>query len=83
MARSRPARGQSVTAARCAVISTFALLLCLVTQGSLRALLAFTWVALTITAMGLEWIARRRLRAAQAAAPPPKRRRRGGRGTAI
>jgi hypothetical protein len=61
MRRNQP-RGQSVNAARCAVLSTFALLGCAVAQGTLRALLAFLWVVLLITALALEWTARRRLK---------------------
>jgi hypothetical protein len=61
MRRNNP-RGQSVNAARCAALSTVALLGCAVAQGSLRALLAFVWVVLLITALGLEWTARRRLK---------------------
>lgn len=71
-ARRRPARGQSVTAARCAVISSLALLGCLVAQGSLRALLAFVWVTTMIAGIGLEWLARRRVREAPAAATPKR-----------
>lgn len=55
------ARGGSVNAARCAAISTIALLGCAVAHGSLRALLAFTWVSLTVAALALEWGARRRV----------------------
>lgn len=66
MRRNQP-RGQSVDAARFAVISTFALLGCAVAQGTLRAVLAFIWVILLVTALALEWSARRRLRQAQAA----------------
>ena len=66
MRRNQP-RGQSRDAARCAVLSTFALIGCAAAQGTLRALLAFIWVLLLIAALGLEWNARRRLRAAQAA----------------
>jgi hypothetical protein len=61
MRRQQP-RGQSVNAVRCALVSTFALLGCAVAQGTLRALLAFLWVLLLMTAFGLEWSARRRLR---------------------
>lgn len=61
MRRNQP-RGQSVNAARCALISTVALLGCAVTQGSIRAILAFVWVLLLITAFALEWSARRRAR---------------------
>jgi hypothetical protein len=64
--RNQP-RGQSRDAARFAVLSTFALLGCAVAQGTLRALLGFIWVILLITALALEWSARRRLRRAQAA----------------
>jgi hypothetical protein len=66
MRRNQP-RGQSVEAARLAVISTLALLGCAVAQGTLRALLAFLWVILLVAAVALEWSARRRLRQAQAA----------------
>jgi hypothetical protein len=66
MRRNQP-RGQSRAAARCAVLSTFALLGCAVAQGTLRALLAFLWVILLIAALALEWSARRRVRQAQAA----------------
>jgi hypothetical protein len=61
MRRDTP-RGQSRNAARCGVLSTFALLGCAVAQGTLRALLAFVWVVLLITALALEWTARRRLK---------------------
>jgi hypothetical protein len=44
---------------RCAIVSSVALLGCLVAQGSLRAVLAAVWVLTAITAMGLEWNARR------------------------
>jgi hypothetical protein len=64
--RNQP-RGQSAHAARCAVISTFALIGCAASQGTLRALLAFIWVVLLIAGLVLEWRARRRLREAQAA----------------
>jgi hypothetical protein len=64
--RNQP-RGQSRDAARFAVLSTFALLGCAVAHGTLRALLGFIWVILLITALALEWSARRRLRRAQAA----------------
>ena len=67
MRRNQP-RGQSRDAARCAVISTFALLGCAATQGTARAVLAFVWVILLIAAVALEWSARRRLQA-----PPPRR----------
>jgi hypothetical protein len=60
--RRRQPRGQSVNAVRCALLSTFALLGCAVAQGTLRALLAFLWVLLLMTAFGLEWSARRRVR---------------------
>jgi hypothetical protein len=59
--RNQP-RGQSRDAARCAVISTFALIGCAAAQGTLRALLAFIWVLLLIAALALEWTARRRAR---------------------
>jgi hypothetical protein len=63
--RDQP-RGQSRDAARCAVLSTFALIGCAAAQGALRALLAFIWVLLLIAALALEWNARRRMRAEQA-----------------
>jgi hypothetical protein len=66
----RQSRGQSVLAARCAAISTFALLGCVAAQGTLRALLAFAWVLLAIAAIGFEWVARRRLADAARAARP-------------
>ena len=66
MRRNQP-RGQSRNAARCAVLSTFALIGCAAAQGTLRALLAFVWVLLVIAALGLEWSARRRVRAKEAA----------------
>jgi hypothetical protein len=69
MRRGR-SRGQSVNAARCGLLSTFALLGCAATQGTVRATLAFVWVVLLVTAVALEWSARRRLRAA----PPPRKR---------
>jgi hypothetical protein len=72
MRRNQP-RGQSVDAARCAVVSTFALLGCAVAQGTLRAVLAFLWVILLVTALALEWSARRRLRRAQPDAGAPRR----------
>ena len=75
MRRNQP-RGQSRNAARCAVLSTFALLGCAVTQGSLRALLAFLWVLLLIAALALEWSARRRVRQAERRAPSATRARR-------
>ena len=62
MRRGQP-RGQSLNAARCGLLSTLALLGCAVTQGSLRATLAFVWILLLITAFTLEWSARRRARA--------------------
>jgi hypothetical protein len=67
--RNQP-RGQSRDAARCAVLSTFALIGCAAAQGTLRAFLAFVWVILLIAALALEWNARRRVR--EAAAAPPK-----------
>jgi hypothetical protein len=66
-------RGQSLTAARCAAISTFALLGAVVFHGTLRALLAFAWVVLALSAFGLESSARRRVRAESAAAAKPVR----------
>jgi hypothetical protein len=60
--RRRQSGGQSVTAVRCALLSTVALLACAVAQGTLRALLAFLWVLLALAAMGFEWSARRRAR---------------------
>jgi hypothetical protein len=61
MRRNGP-RGQSLNAARCALVSTVALLGCAVTQGSVRATLAVVWILLLITAVALEWSARRRVR---------------------
>jgi hypothetical protein len=61
--RRRQLRGQSLTAARCAAISTFALLGAIAFHGTLRALLAFTWLVLALSAFGLESSARRRVRA--------------------
>lgn len=75
MRRDKP-RGQSVNAARCAALSTLALLGCAVAQGTLRALLAFLWVVLLISALALEWTARRRLKP-QAGAGRPRNRRSG------
>lgn len=52
--------GRSVAAVRLALVSTVALLASAVAQGTARAVLAFVWVLLALTAMGLEWTARRR-----------------------
>jgi hypothetical protein len=52
--------GQSTWAPRLAVLSTVALILCLVVPDRLRSLFAFAWVCLALAAMGLEWTARRR-----------------------
>jgi hypothetical protein len=71
MRRGR-SRGQSVNAARCGLLSTVALLGCAATQGTVRATLAFLWVVLLMTALALEWTARRRAR--EAAPPPPPAR---------
>jgi hypothetical protein len=76
--RNRP-RGQSPTAARCAAISTLALFGSIVAHGTLRALLAFTWVVLALSAFGLEWSARRRARAEAASAAANPVRLKGGR----
>jgi hypothetical protein len=46
-------------AVRCALVSTLALLGCLVAAGSLRAVLGLVWVVCAIAAMALEWRARR------------------------
>jgi Flp pilus assembly protein TadB len=73
MPRRRQQRGQSVNAVRCALLSTFALLGCAVAQGTLRALLAFLWVLLLMTAFGLEWSARRRLREQAKTSAKPRR----------
>jgi hypothetical protein len=79
MRRNQP-RGASRDAARCAALSTVALLGCAVAHGSLRAVLAFIWVILLIAAFALEWTARRRLREVQAAqAAKGGSRRAGGR----
>jgi hypothetical protein len=75
--RNQP-RGQSRDAARCAVLSTFALIGCAATQGTLRALFAFVWVILLIAALGLEWNARRGARAKEPAPAPKGRSRRAG-----
>jgi hypothetical protein len=59
------------------VLSTVALIGCAAAQGTLRALLAFTWVILLSAALVLEWSARRRWRdeqAAQAAKHSPRDR---------
>jgi len=45
---------------RLALVSTVALLASAVAHGTARAVLAFVWVLLALTAMGLEWTARRR-----------------------
>src|SRR4051794_24661092 len=82
--RNQP-RGQSRNAVRCAVLSTVALIGCAAAQGTLRALLAFAWVALLSAALLLEWSARRRWRdeqAAQAAKPSPRDRPAGAGGRA-
>jgi len=42
------------------VLSTLALLACLVVSGPGRSLCAFLWVSLALAAMTLEWTARRR-----------------------
>jgi len=72
--RNQP-RGQSRNAVRCALLSTVALIGCAATQGTLRALLAFTWVILLSAAFALEWNARRRSRAEQAAQAAKRSRR--------
>jgi len=69
--------GQSVNAARCAILSTFALVGYVLTHGSLRALLGLLWILLLIAAFAFQWQARRRWREEQAAqASRPDRRRR-------
>jgi hypothetical protein len=45
-----------------AIISTIVLIASAALQGTARALLAFIWVLLVITALLLEWSARRRSR---------------------
>ena len=52
------------------MLSTFALLGCAATQGTLRAFLAFVWVILLIAALALEWNARRQV----PTEPPPAAR---------
>jgi hypothetical protein len=54
------ARGRSMWAPRLLVLSTIALVLCFAVQGAARSLFAFVWVALALSAMVLEWSARRR-----------------------
>jgi hypothetical protein len=54
------ARGRSLWAPRLLVLSTIALLACFALPGTARALFAFVWVALALSAMVLEWSARRR-----------------------
>ena len=58
--RAAGPRGQSRWAPRLAVLSTLALLACLVVSGPGRSLCAFLWVSLALAAMTLEWTARRR-----------------------
>jgi hypothetical protein len=50
------------------VLSTLALLMCLVVDGPARSLCAFAWACLAIATFVLQWSARRR-----ALAPPPRR----------
>ena len=78
MARRNQPRGQSRDAARCAILSTFALVGCAATQGTLRALLAFLWVVLLIAALALEWNSRRRRARVEEPAPAKGRGRRAG-----
>jgi hypothetical protein len=47
-------------APRLLVLSTIALVLCFAVQGTARSFFAFVWVALALSAMVLEWSARRR-----------------------
>jgi hypothetical protein len=59
MATPRPQPRRDPMAVRCALVSTLALLGCLVAAGSLRAVLGLVWVVCAIAAMALEWRARR------------------------
>jgi hypothetical protein len=54
------ARRRSIWAPRLLVLSTVALVICFAVPGTVRALFAFVWVALALTAMALEWSPRRR-----------------------
>ena len=54
------ARRRSIWAPRLLVLSTVALVICFAVPGTVRGLFAFVWVALALTAMALEWSARRR-----------------------
>jgi hypothetical protein len=54
------ARRRSIWAPRLLVLSTVALVICFAVPGTVRALFSFVWVALALTAMALEWSARRR-----------------------
>jgi hypothetical protein len=58
--RPAPVRGRSSWAPRLAVLSTIALLGCLVVSGAGRSLMAFLWVSLALAAMVCEFLARRR-----------------------
>jgi hypothetical protein len=54
-----PVRGRSTAAPRCAILSTIALLGVLFGPAPARPALAFAWAALAVTAMVLEFSARR------------------------